>query len=192
MAGWNRGYGNDNRTLPMGQVAHDRDPRRRRPSSPATTPPPVTTTPAPPPVQAPTAPPNTPPASGWSREGWQNPLYDPQSGYGGTAYGPGQWTTTGAGDYYLGQNPETAWTRRINETGLDPFSAKGQNLRGLWGQVYEGYKAAAATNPGLRIQDYVAGLDPNMLYNTQTQTQRGESPGRFAGRARTISRAYGG
>lgn len=124
----------------------------------------------------------------FNRNGW-NPLFNPTSQYGGN-FAPGAFAQTGAGDYYQSQNPETVWTRRL--AGEDPFSARGQNLRGLWSQINEGYNAAVLTNPNLKIQDYVGGLNPDTLYNAQTAAQRGENPGRFAPRARTISRAYGG
>lgn len=128
---------------------------------------------------------------GWNHGNWNQPFYDPTSQYGGT-WQPGEFAQTGVGDYYLGQNPEVAWTRHLSGAGINPQTAQGTNLRGLWGQVYDGFKAALATNPNLKIQEYVAGIDPQQLYNQQTAQQRGETPGRFAGRARTISRAYGG
>ena len=187
MAGNNRlpmgqpggGGGGGRPRWPMGQ--HVRTPR----------PAPPTTTSPPPAAPYPTAAANTPPAGGWNHGDWSQPFYNPQSTYGGNQQ-PGAWASSGVGNQYFGENPETAWTRALGGAGVDPLTAKGQNLRGMWGQIYEGYKAAAATNPNLKIQEYVAGIDPNMLYNAQTQVQRGESPGRFAGRARTISRAYGG
>ena len=52
--------------------------------------------------------------------------------------------------------------------------------------------AANATNPNLKIQDYIRGLDIPSLFTSQTARQRGENPGMFAPRARTISRGYGG
>lgn len=127
---------------------------------------------------------------GWNQGNWgSNQFFDPNAQYGGT-WTPGRFAQTGVATQYLEDNPEAAWTRRI--AGADPLSAKGANLRGLWQQVYEGYKAANLTNPNLRIQQYIDTLDPEALYAAQTQTQRGENPGRFAPRARTISRGYGG
>lgn len=122
--------------------------------------------------------------------GWNgSPFFNPNSQYGGS-WAPGQFADTGVGDVYLGQNPEVAWTRRI--AGYDPSTAQGQNLRGQWAQIYEGFKAANLTNPNLTISQYIDGLDPEMIYAAQTAQQRGENPGRLAPRARTISRAYGG
>lgn len=120
---------------------------------------------------------------------WGNPFFDPNSQYGGS-WAPGEWAGTGAGAIQQDQQPEAAWTRYAARRGVDPLSNEGQFYRALFPQVYEGYKAAALTNPMLRIEQYVEGLDPRALFNQQTAAQRGEQPGRMAPRARTISRGF--
>jgi hypothetical protein len=127
----------------------------------------------------------------WSNGQWGNTFFDPNSQYGGT-WAPGDYASTGAAQHYFGQFPEASWTRYAGELGLDPFSNQGQFARGLFPQVMEGFMAANATNPNLRIQDYVRGIDINALFSGQTARQRGENPGQYAPRARTISRGYGG
>lgn len=129
--------------------------------------------------------------AGWNQNNWGTSFYDPTSQYGGD-WAPGAHAATGAGDIYAGQNPETAWTRVLGEMGLDISSNKYQFGRGLWPQISEGYKAALATNPNLKIQDYVQGINLDNIWNNQTQQQRGEQPSRVAPLARTISRGYGG
>lgn len=209
MAGWNRGFGQGQNNRNDGRQERRQDrrdlrqdrrqDRRAAGQLPPTAPPaapnsgaidPASNT-LPEPSAPPIARPNTPPAGGWNQGGWQNPFFNPNSDYGGT-FAPGQFAQTGVADFAIGKNPELAYTRRLGELGIDPLSAKGQNLRGQWGQLLEGYNAATLTNPNLKIQEYLAGIDLNALYNAQTAQQRGENPGRFAPRARTISRGYGG
>lgn len=121
---------------------------------------------------------------------WGNPFFDPNSAYGGTTWGPGEFADTGVGGIYFDQNPEAAWTRYTAARGVDPLTQQGQFNRALFPQVLEGYKAALATNPMLRINDYIQGIDPQALFNMQSADQRGESPGKYAPRTRTISRGY--
>lgn len=126
---------------------------------------------------------------GWNNGWGGSPFFNPNSSYGGS-YAPGEFAQTGVGSVYEAQNPEVVWTRRL--AGYDPNSGKGQNLRGMWSQVLEGFKAANLTNPNLTVSGYIEGLDPESIYNAQTARQRGENPANFAGRRRIISRAYGG
>jgi hypothetical protein len=133
---------------------------------------------------------------GWGNRQFGGSFYDPTNPYGGQNNPPGfgmDWATTpaatGPGGYFE-NNPQAAWTRRIGNE--DPFSARGQNLRGLWSQVQQGFEAARASNPLLNITDYIGDLNVDQLYNAQTAQQRGENPGRVAPRARIISRGYGG
>lgn len=131
--------------------------------------------------------------AGWDTPAsWGTSLYDPASAYGGTKYQPGEYAQTPYGSEYMDQNPEVAWTRALAALGIDPGSAKGQFAAGMWPKVLDGYKAATLTNPNLRIQDYVATLNPNAMYQNQTTQERGETPQAFSTRARTIGRAFGG
>lgn len=134
--------------------------------------------------------------AGWGHGQFGGTLYNPSDPYGGQNNPPQfgmDWANsaaaTGPGGYFE-QNPQAAWTRRLG--GEDPNSARGQNLRGLWSQVNQGFEAARTNNPLLNITDYIGGLDVDQLYNAQTAQQRGENPGRVAPRARVISRGYGG
>lgn len=118
-----------------------------------------------------------------------NQFFNPQSQYGGT-WAPGAWASTGVGSIYFDQNPEAAWTRYTAQRGVDAMSNQGQFARSLFPQVYEGYEAALATNPNLRVEDYIQGIDPFAMFDQQTAAQRGEQPARFAPRTRTIARGY--
>lgn len=130
--------------------------------------------------------------AGWgSGTGWGAQIFDPNSSYGG-AWAPDEFAGTPAADVYFAQNPEAAWTRVMGKMGLDPSSGKYQFGRSLWPQILEGYKAANATNPNLRVQDYLQTLNLEGMYNNQTNAQRNENPSRVAPLARTISRGYGG
>lgn len=129
------------------------------------------------------------PPSGWSGQGTGNQFFDPSSNYGGQ-WGPGDWASTGVAGIYFDQNPEAAWTRYTAQRGVDALSNQGQFARSLFPQVYEGYMAASATNPNLRITDYIQSIDPTAMFNQQTAGQRGENPSKFAPRTRTIARGF--
>lgn len=132
------------------------------------------------------------PPSGWSNNsGWSNQFYNPYSDYGGgTQWQPGDFANSAVGGLYFDENPEAAWTRYTASRGFDAMTNQGQFARSLFPQVYEGYQAALATNPNLRITDYVQSIDPFSLFDQQSASARGEQPSRFAPRTRTIARGF--
>lgn len=124
----------------------------------------------------------------YATNGW---LFDPGSDYGGT-FGQNTFPDTPVGEDYLQNNPAAAWQRYTAQKGIDPLSNRGGVARTLLGRVNDAYEAALATNPLLRRQDFLRGIDPNQIMDLMTPAERGERPGLFSGRARTISRGYGG
>jgi hypothetical protein len=128
-----------------------------------------------------------------------NLYYDPNSSYGGQ-YAPGEWATTpiGGGNWnsYLETpaNRDAAFLRYLGEIGGptqewgNPNAPKGAWARQQFGNTVTGYEAALATNPLLKYQDYLGGIDMDSIYNALTPQQQGKNPGMFAGRMRTIGR----
>lgn len=128
-------------------------------------------------------------------------FYDPQSAYGGQ-YAPGQWAKTpiGGGNWnsYLEDpsNRDATFTRylaQVSGPGApwgDPNNPQGAWARQMFGNTVTGYEAALATNPLLKYQDYLGGLDLQSMYDALTPQQQGKNPGMFAGRMRTIGRAF--
>ncbi len=130
------------------------------------------------------------PPSSWSNNaGWGNQFYNPNTNYGGR-WNPGDFASTPVGGVYFDQNPEAAWTRYTASRGVDALTNQGQFARSLFPQVYEGFQAAQATNPELRITDYIQGIDPFAMFDQQTASARGEQPAKFAPRTRTIARGF--
>lgn len=117
-------------------------------------------------------------------------FFDPNSQYGYNG-GAGSVATSPIGDIFLEDNPDAAWMRHLASLGIDPMSAEGQWARTQLGNVKTGWNAALATNPQLRQRDYLKSLDIRGMFANQSASDRGENPGMFAPRARTISRGYG-
>ncbi len=115
--------------------------------------------------------------------------YDPGSTYGGQ-YGPGGWSSTQTGQYYLEQNPEAAFTRWLAENGYRDFTAQGEFARQQYGKVRTGYEAALGSNPNLSFRDYLSQTGPSLgqQFARLTPEQRGENQSLFAPRARYIPR----
>jgi hypothetical protein len=126
---------------------------------------------------------------GTDTSGW---LFDPNSTYGGTTYNPGDWINTDIGNKQFQDDPSGAWQYWIAQNGIDPMSQRGQTARSLLSRVNDAYDAATLDNPMLQRRDFLRGVDPNALLANMSASERGETPGRFQGRARTISRGYGG
>lgn len=117
-------------------------------------------------------------------------FFDPNSQYGYSG-GAGDIATSPIGNIFLEDNPDAAWMRHLASLGIDPQSAEGQWARGQLGNVKTGWNAALATNPQLRQSDYLKTLNIRDMFANMSATERGENPGLFAPRARTISRGYG-
>jgi hypothetical protein len=92
--------------------------------------------------------------------------FDPSSSYGGQ-YQPGEWASTPIG----GGN----WNSYLE----DPSNRDA---------TFQRYLATLATNPLLKYQDYLQGIDLQGMYNKLTPQQQGKNPGLYAGRMRTIGR----
>ncbi len=121
-------------------------------------------------------------------------FYDPNSQYGGI-YQPGEWAQTpiGGGNWnsYLEDpsNRDATYMRYLSGIGLgDPNSAEGAWSRAQLGNTVTGYEASLATNPLLKYQDYLQGLDLHGMYAGLTPQQQGKNPAMQAGRMRTIGR----
>ena len=127
--------------------------------------------------------------------------FDPSSQYGGSL-APGEWAKSpiGGGNWnsyledpanrdatfmrYLGgiSSPSSPWG--------NPNGPQGAWARQQFGNTVTGYEAALATNPLLKYQDYLGGIDMQGMYDALTPQQQGKNPGQFAGRMRTIGRAF--
>jgi len=153
---------------------------------PRPTPPPVPPTPVPPTVPTPTG-----PDPRWNAPFTTNgQFFDAGSHYGNVST-TGDFSNTPVGEKYLEQNPEAAWARYAASKGVNPLTNKGRFARSIFPQVRTGFEAALATNPQLRQSNYFNTIDINRMFNNQDAATRGENPGGFAPRARTISRGYG-
>jgi hypothetical protein len=119
--------------------------------------------------------------------------FDPNSQYGGN-YAPGDWAQTGVGGGFGGYlespaNWDATFTRHLGTLGIPENSAEADFARRNYGKYVTGYKSALATRPDLKIQDYFANhTDIRRDFLSATPSQRGETPGLFSGRARTIAR----
>ena len=126
--------------------------------------------------------------------------FDPSSSYGGQ-YQPGEWASTpiGGGNWnsYLEDpsNRDATFQRFLSSYGgqnpsmwADPNAPQGAWARAQLGSTITGYDAALATNPLLKYQDYLQGIDLQGMYNKLTPQQQGKNPGLYAGRMRTIGR----
>jgi hypothetical protein len=120
-------------------------------------------------------------------------FYNPYNTYGGQqyGYGLGQFAQTPLGGQYLEDNQDAAFTRFLANMGYDPSTNLGDYARQQFGKIGDAFKAAQATNPFLKFTDY---LDQNgdqtirNQFQSLTYQQRGENPGQFGIRARTIPR----
>lgn len=132
-------------------------------------------------------------STGWNYSNWGgNSWYNPNSSYGSSQYKPGEFQNTLIGNEML-ESPDgwdASWTRYLSELGLAPNTNAGRWAATQFGQAKTGYEAALATNPLLKFNEYIRGLDVPGMYNQLTAQQRGENPGMFAPRARTISRGF--
>jgi hypothetical protein len=123
--------------------------------------------------------------------------FDPKSQYGGQ-YAPGEWARTpiGGGNWnsYLEDpsNRDAAFLRHLatlpGGNWADPNSPQGAWAKAQLGNTITGYESALATNPLLKYQEYLGGVDMQGMYNQLTPQQQGKNPGMFAGRMRTIGR----
>jgi hypothetical protein len=100
-------------------------------------------------------------------------FYDPQSNYGGTAFGLGQFPTTPIGNRYLEETPDASFARYLAQQGVDQFSGAGSWAQRQYPQVLTGYRAALGTNPFLPFQQYLSGLNLPQQYQQRTPIQRG-------------------
>lgn len=131
--------------------------------------------------------------SAWNHGNWGGDgYYNPNSTYGSTTWQPGQFMQTDLGQFMANDSSmyDATWQRYASELGYSPLSTPGKWMRSQFPMVEEGYRAATLTNPLLGFDQYIRGLDVNSMYRSQTAQQRGENPGQFAPRARTISRGY--
>ena len=132
---------------------------------------------------------------------YQNYFYSPTDTYGGI-YQPGEWAQSpiGGGNWnsYLEDpsNRDATFLRYLGQTGGpgqewgNPNSPKGAWARQQFGNTVTGYEAALATNPLLKYQDYLQGIDLESMRNALTPQQQGLNPGMSSGRMRTIGRAF--
>lgn len=132
---------------------------------------------------------SVPPGPTTDTSGW---IFDPNSPYGSTTYNPGDWITTPIGGKQFQDDPSAAWQYWTASHGIDPMSNRGDVARSLSGRMSDAYDTAVLDNPLLSRLDFLRGIDPNMLLNNMSASQRGEQPSRYSGRGRTIARGYGG
>ena len=132
-------------------------------------------------------------STAWNYANWGGDgYYNPNSNYGSTNYQAGEFITTPFGSF-MAEDPsnwDASWQRYASELGYSPTDTKGKWMRSQFPMVEEGYRAAQLTNPMLRFNEYIRGLDMPGQFQSMTATQRGENPGQYAPRARTISRGY--
>ena len=119
--------------------------------------------------------------------------YNPYSTYGGDAYGyttPGAFSSSPLGNQYLEDNHDAAFTRALANWGYAPNTNQGEWGRNQFGRIDDAYKAALGTNPFLTFQNYLSGVNGNLQnqWAGMTYQQRGENPGQFGIRSRTIPR----
>lgn len=129
----------------------------------------------------------------WNYGNWgsTNGWYNPNSLYGANQSYISAPIISGAGGYLeQPSNYDASWTRYAAEMGWDSSTALGKYARNQFPQIEEGYRASLATNPFLRFNEYIRGLDVPGRFMMQTAQQRGENPGLYSPRARTISRGY--
>jgi len=118
--------------------------------------------------------------------------YQPYNTYGSQqyGYGLGDFAQTPLGGQYLEDNHDAAFTRYLANMGYNPTTNQGDFARQQFGKVDDAFKAAQATNPFLKFTDYLNGVNGQIQnqWNSMTYQQRGENPGMFGIRARTIPR----
>lgn len=107
--------------------------------------------------------------------------------------GSGAYDTPFVKDYLSQETPQGEYETYLTGQGYGGFNRQDQFARGLSSRANAGYQGAILQNPMLTYRDYLnQNLGSNFFtnaWNAATPDQRGESPNRFAGRARTIGRA---
>lgn len=125
---------------------------------------------------------------------YSNAFFNPSSSYG---WDPGR---SGVDNYYdtpanmYFQEPdqqEGTFMRWLTNQGAGGYGRRDLFGKSLFRQATQGYEAATQTNPSLLFRDYLSGLGTNFVQNMWsglTPEQRGESPQRYAGPVRWMSR----
>jgi hypothetical protein len=121
-----------------------------------------------------------------------NPFFN-NGGYGWGGSGQNAWDTPFVRDYLSPETPGGEYERFLSTQGYGGFDRRSLFARSLSSRANTGFQAAQLNNPLLTYRDY---LNQNLgsdffdnAWNAATPDQRGETPNRFAGRARTIGRA---
>lgn len=117
-----------------------------------------------------------------SQYGWQ-----PISGEGNSYFGtPQEINDTNSNNKSRGDF--VRWLTNQNSAGFGRKDLFGQSL---FNKATQGYEAATQMNPTLSFRDYLNSLNTNFVQNMWsglTPEQRGESPQRYAGPVRWMSR----
>lgn len=127
--------------------------------------------------------------------GWNpNSFYDGSSNYGWTP------ATPGGGEYYDSPQAKTvleptvprgAFTRWLSGQNATGTGRRDLFAQSLFSKAQQGWEAAQLSNPYLLFRDYLGGLSPNFVddqWAKLTPEQRGESPQKYAGPVRWMSR----
>ena len=120
----------------------------------------------------------------------QFPYYNPNDPYGWNGANPQtQPDPTNVGWIYGEQNPESSFTRRLNDLGYGGTDPKSMFMRSQYGRAHEGYGAAKQTNLNLQWQDYLKNLDFERIYQNQSPNLKGFNDQSFAPPVRWQQRA---
>lgn len=130
-------------------------------------------------------------STAWNYGNWGTSWFENNNLYGGSTDQTTSPIVSGFGGFLEDpSNYDASWLRYATELGYDPNTSRGRWMRSQLPQASEGYRAALSVNPQLRFNEYIRGIDVNGMFNSMTAQQRGENPGQYAPRARTISRGY--
>lgn len=121
-----------------------------------------------------------------------NPFFN-GGGYGWGGSGSNAWDTPFVRDYMSHELPSGEYEQFLTKQGYGGFNRNDQIARSMKTRTDTGFQAAQLNNPLLTYRDYLnTHLGADFFGNTinaMTPDQRGDTPNRFAGRARTIGRA---
>jgi hypothetical protein len=114
--------------------------------------------------------------------------FNPQNPYGdmNLNWGGGDWSQTQAGNLYLVNNPEFAYTRFLGHLGApDDDSPFARWMRQQYGRTQTGYGAAASMNPLLSYHNgYLQSLgnlqDWRGRYEQMSPEQRGDASSQYS------------